>query len=102
MSQYLSANDDFSETITMNFEHCVPKKCYLAMMSQYLPSGVCSYDKMTPLYLLRPSKVWSMLHQGLVWLVHKKMLLKLLCTFLTFFCCFSSQNLCFYHFHFFF
>ena len=72
MSQYLSANDDFSETITMNFEHCVPKKCYLAMMSQYLPAGVCSYDKMTPIYLLRPSKVWSMLHQGLVWLVDKK------------------------------
>ena len=65
-------------------------------------SGVCSSDKMTPIYFLRLSKVWSMLHHGSVWLVHKKCYLIHLCTFLAFFCCFSSENLCFYHFHFFF
>ena len=38
-----------------------------------------------------------MLHHGSVWLVHnKKSYLILLCTFLAFFCCFSSQNLCFF------
>ena len=33
---------------------------------------------MTPIYFLRLSKVWSMLHQGSVWLVHKKCYLMLL------------------------
>ena len=63
---------------------------------------VHSSDKMTPIYFVRLSKVWSMLHHGSVWLVHKKIYLKLLCAFLAYFYCFSSQNLCFYHFHFFF
>ena len=36
---------------------------------------VCSSDKITPIYFLRLSKVWSMLHHGSMWLVHKQMLL---------------------------
>ena len=44
--------------------------------------GVCSSDKMTPIYFLRLSKVWSMLHHRSVWLVHKKLLLN---TFIYFF-----------------
>ena len=43
---------------------------------------MCLSDKMTPIYILRLSKVWSMLHHGSVWLVHKKMLLN---TFMYFF-----------------
>ena len=36
---------------------------------------VCSSGKMTSIYLLRLSTVWTMLHHGSVWLVRKKMLL---------------------------
>ena len=36
---------------------------------------VCSSDKMTPIYFLRLSNVWSVLHHGAVGRVHKKMLL---------------------------
>ena len=62
---------------------------------------VCSSDKMTPIYFLRLSKVWSMLHHGSVWLIHKKMLLNTFMYFSGIFRCFSSQNLSFCHFHFF-
>ena len=33
---------------------------------------VCSSDKMTPIYFLYLFKVWSMLHHGSVWRVHKR------------------------------
>ena len=36
---------------------------------------MCSSDKMTPIYFIRLSKVWSVLHHGSVGRVHKKMLL---------------------------
>ena len=52
-------------------------------------------------------KVWSMLHHGLVNRIqNKECYVMFSYTFLTFFVylfvCFSSWNLCFYHFHFFF
>ena len=34
------------------------------------PEWVCSSDKMTPIYFLHLSRVWSMQHHGSVWLVH--------------------------------
>ena len=56
------------------------------------------------LYFLHISKVSSMLyHHGSVGQVHSKECYFIFtCTFLTFFCCFSSKNLCSYQFHFFF
>ena len=48
-------------------------------------------------------QVSSMLHHGSVWLVHsKEWYFIFIYTFLAFFGYFSSKNLCFYHFHFFF
>ena len=47
--------------------------------------GVYSSEKMTPIYFLRFSKVWSILHHGSVGQVHKKCSLVLLHTFMTFF-----------------
>ena len=44
-------------------------------MSSFCVIRVCSSDKMTPIYFLRLSKVWSMLRHGSLWLVHKKMLI---------------------------
>ena len=68
---------------------------------------VCSSEKVTSIYFLRFSIVWSMLHDRSVWRVHKKnCYLMLLCTFLVFFCCFFCfffhHKICFYHFYFFF
>ena len=39
---------------------------------------MCSSHKITPIYFLSVSKVWSMFHDGSVWLVHKKILLNTL------------------------
>ena len=50
-----------------------------------------SSDKIIPIYFLRLSKVWSILHHGSVWRVHKKCYLLPLCTFLAFFRCFHHK-----------
>ena len=51
---------------------------------------------------LHLSKVWSMLHHRSVGQVQNKECYFILSsTFLAFWCCFSSKNLPFYHFHFF-
>ena len=55
---------------------------------------VCSSDKMTPIYFLHLSKVWSMLHHGSVWLVHKKMLLNTFMYFFGIFFVVSHQKNC--------
>ena len=53
--------------------------------------------------MLHHGSVGSMLHHGSVGQVHsKKCYFMFAYTFETVFCCFSSKNLCFYHFHFFF
>ena len=53
------------------------------------------------LYFLRTSKVSIMLHQGSVGRVHSKECYFIFTyIFLALFCCFSSENLCFYHVHF--
>ena len=50
-----------------------------------------SSEKMTPIYFLRFSKVWSILHHGSVGQVHKKCSLVLLHTFMTFFVVFHHK-----------
>ena len=50
------------------------------------------------LYFLHISKLWSIFHQGLVH--NKECYFTFTNTFLPFFCCFSSENLCFYYFRF--
>ena len=53
--------------------------------------------------MLHHGSVGSMLHHGSVGQVHsKKCYFMFAYTFETVFCCFSSKNLCSYHFHFFF
>ena len=53
--------------------------------------------------MLHHGSVGSMLHHGSVGQVHsKKCYFMFTYTFETVFCCFSSKNLCSYHFHFFF
>ena len=55
------------------------------------------------LYFLRISKVWSMLYLGSVGRVQRKQYISLFTyTFLECSYCFSSKNLCFCHFYFFF
>ena len=51
--------------------------------------------KMTSIYFLRPSKVWTMLQHGSVWLILTNYCYSIvLCTFLEFFCCFSRHRIC--------
>ena len=50
-----------------------------------------SSEKMTPIYFLHLSKVWSILHHGSVGQVHKKCSLVLLHTFMTFFVVFHHK-----------
>ena len=54
------------------------------------PLRVCSSDKEI-FYFIRHSKVWSILHHGSVWLVHKQCYLILLCIFLVFFLFFITK-----------
>ena len=55
------------------------------------------------LYFPCLSNVWRMLHHRLAgWVQNKGCHFMFTCAFLVFFSCFSSLNLCFYHFHFFF
>ena len=73
---------------------------------EYVPPRICSLAFLVPLtisyhlYFLRISKVLSKSHYGLVGRVHsKECYLIFTYTFLAFLFCFSSKNLCLYHFH---
>ena len=44
-------------------------KFYFSWRTEYVYKRVCFSDKMIPIYFLRPSKVWSMLWHGSVWLI---------------------------------
>ena len=55
-------------------------------VSEHKGGGVRSSDKMSPIYFVRLSKVWSILYHGLVGQVHKKMLFNSFIYFFGIFC----------------
>ena len=77
----------------------IKQSYYVAMITIF---RVCLSGKMTPTYVLRLYKVWSIYYHGSMGRVHKELLLNAFMCFFGIFCCFFIKNLCFYHFHFFF
>ena len=82
----------FSEVITLHLPTSISQfldsgRKFWTLDSGRWTLGVCSSDKMTPIYFLRLSQVWGILHDESVGRVHKKCYLILLYTF---FVCFSS------------
>ena len=55
---------------------------------------MCSSYNMAPIYFLRLSKVWSILHHGSVWHVHKKMFLNAFIYFSDIFLLFFHHKIC--------
>ena len=71
----LACNFIKNETLAQVFSCEFWRTYFMAasIISKYL--RVCLFDKMSPIYFLCLSKVWSILHHGSVWQVRKKMLL---------------------------
>ena len=89
---------DFFNIAESDFSHRKSFACKNKYDKEYVPL-IISHR----LNILCISKFWSMLHHGPLWRVQgKECYFMFKFTFLWLFCCFSSKNLCFYHFRFFF
>ena len=66
----------------------IKQSCYVAMITIF---RVCLSGKMTPTYVLRLYKVWSIYYHGSMGRVHKELLLNAFMCFFSIFCCFLSK-----------